>query len=259
MAGGATRCGRAPAGDRTGRAGRAARSATVRSPDDPRHGGSAAARCGCGARARNARAAAAAAAQAAVVLGLARGAARRRPRAGAAADRGAGGGRGPGHCPRPAGSRRHRRGCGCADRDESGRGVRARAADGSEAMTMVTSAGVGEDRASRWLVLGSLALNLFFVGAGGALLARHYLAPPAATPAPVDRTVSARIERLAATLPAADAEIVRAEYHANAANVEASRAGYRNAQDEVRRILRTEPFQGDAMRAAMTQQRAARQ
>jgi len=125
-------------------------------------------------------------------------------------------------------------------------------------MTFATSAPLGDERASRWLVLASLALNLFLVGAGGTLLARHYLASPA-TPAPIDRSVSARMERLAATLPAHDAEILRAEYRAKATTVDGARQTYRNAQEEVRRILRTEPFQGDAMRAAMTQQRAARQ
>ena len=126
-------------------------------------------------------------------------------------------------------------------------------------MTFATSAALGEERASRWLVLASLALNLFFVGAGGALLARHYLAAPAASPTPIDRSVAARMERLAATLPAPDAEILRAEYRAKATTVDGARATYRNAQDEVRRVLRTEPFQGEAMRAAMSEQRAARQ
>jgi hypothetical protein len=67
------------------------------------------------------------------------------------------------------------------------------------------------------------------------------------------------MERLAATLPAADADILRAEYRAKATNVDGARQTYRGAQDEVRRILRVEPFQADAMRAAMSEQRAARQ
>jgi uncharacterized membrane protein len=126
-------------------------------------------------------------------------------------------------------------------------------------MTFATSTALGDERASRWLVLASLALNLFFVGAGGALVARHYLAAPAASPAPVDRSVAARMERLAATLPPADADILRGEYRAKAGTVDGARATYRNAQDEVRRVLRSEPFQGEAMRAAMSEQRAARQ
>jgi len=126
-------------------------------------------------------------------------------------------------------------------------------------MTMATSASFGEDRASRWIMLVSLALNLFFVSAAGALVARHYFADRAPVAAPVDRSVGARIERLAGTLPTADAEILRAEYRANAVSVDASREAYRNAQDDVRQTLRDEPFQVEAMRAAMVKTRAARQ
>ena len=45
-------------------------------------------------------------------------------------------------------------------------------------MTMVM-----QDRSSRWLLVGSLALNLFFIGTIGALAVRHYVIPtrPAAT------------------------------------------------------------------------------
>jgi uncharacterized membrane protein len=126
-------------------------------------------------------------------------------------------------------------------------------------MTTMTSAPVGEERSSRWILLVSLALNLFFVGATGALLARHYFAEAAGTAAPVDRSVGARVERIAATLPRPDAEILRAEYRASAALLDASRQAYHQAQDEVRRTLRTDPFDPAAMRAAIVQTRAARQ
>jgi uncharacterized membrane protein len=122
----------------------------------------------------------------------------------------------------------------------------------------VVSTFVGDDRASRWLVLVSLALNLFFIGAGGALLARHYLAPAASSPS-IDRSVAGRIDRLAAQLPSADGEILRAEFRAHQPQIEAARNAYRQAQDEISRILRTEPFDADAMRRAMAQARAARQ
>src|SRR2546423_14687384 len=76
-------------------------------------------------------------------------------------------------------------------------------------MTMVM-----QDRSSRWLLVGSLALNLFFIGTVGALAVRHYVMPAqlAATERP--RTAAARIERLAAPLPAADAEKLRAVFRA---------------------------------------------
>ncbi|MFL5085634.1 MAG: periplasmic heavy metal sensor [Xanthobacteraceae bacterium] len=126
-------------------------------------------------------------------------------------------------------------------------------------MTMATSVVAGVDRSSRWILLGSLGLNLFFIGATGALVTRHYLADRAVSTAPVDRSVAARVERLAATLPSSDAEILRSEYRANATTVDASRAAYHRAQDEVRRVLRSDPFEPEAMRAAMVKARAARQ
>jgi len=126
-------------------------------------------------------------------------------------------------------------------------------------MTVATSVVAGVDRSSRWILLVSLALNLFFIGATGALVTRHYLADRAVSKAPTDRSVAARVERLAATLPSRDAEILRGEYRANATTVDASRAAYHQAQDEVRQVLRAEPFEADAMRAAMGQTRSARQ
>ncbi len=126
-------------------------------------------------------------------------------------------------------------------------------------MTMATIAGLGEDRASRWILLVSLGLNLFFVGAAGAFAVRHYATADRSAAAPVDRSVAARIERLASTLPANDGEILRGEYRATAASVDGSREAYRRAQDGVRETLRNEPFQPEAMRAAMSETRRARQ
>jgi uncharacterized membrane protein len=114
------------------------------------------------------------------------------------------------------------------------------------------------DRASRRLLLASLALNLFFVGIAGALIVRSHAAAPAPS-APVDRSVAARIERLAATLPAADAEVLREEYRARSGAVEPVRDAFRRAQDSAREFLRAEPFDVGALRAAMAQTRAARQ
>lgn len=124
-------------------------------------------------------------------------------------------------------------------------------------MMSVLSAGASQDRSTRLLLLCSLALNLFFVGAAGTLLARHYLTVPAAS-APIDRSVAGRIERLAATLPAADADILRAEFRADTARVEAAQATYRQAQDRVREALRAEPFDPARLRAAMAETRSAR-
>ncbi len=78
-------------------------------------------------------------------------------------------------------------------------------------------------------------------------------------PAPIDRSISTRIERLAAVLPAPDADILRRNYQANRGAVDAARSAYEAARESVRASLRREPFDVGAMRASMTQTRAARQ
>ena len=109
-----------------------------------------------------------------------------------------------------------------------------------------------ERPSSRWLLLGSLALNLFFVGIAIAMLVR--------SPAPSywDRNVFVRVERLAATLPPADADILRAEIQANRAAIESTQSAYHSAQDSIHDVLRQDPFDADALRAAMAKTRAAR-
>jgi uncharacterized membrane protein len=109
-----------------------------------------------------------------------------------------------------------------------------------------------ERGASRWLLLGSLALNLFFVGVAIAMAVR------APTPSYWDRNVFVRIERLAATLPPADADMLRGEVNANRARIESAQTAYHTAQDHIHEILRQEPFDAEAMRGAMAKTRAAR-
>lgn len=105
--------------------------------------------------------------------------------------------------------------------------------------------------ASRWLLFASLALNLFFVGVAFALLIRQ--------PAPPDRSVAGRIDRLAVTLPAADARKLRDEFQAHRNAVENARQAYDAARDTIRQALRRQPFELPAMQDAMTRSRAARQ
>jgi len=106
---------------------------------------------------------------------------------------------------------------------------------------------------SRWLLLGSLALNLFFVGVAIAMAVR--------TPAPSywDRNVFVRVERLAATLPPGDASILRGEIDANRAAIQNTQTAYHTAQDHIHEVLRQEPFDVNAMRTAMASTRTARQ
>ena len=106
---------------------------------------------------------------------------------------------------------------------------------------------------SRWLLLGSLALNLFFVGVALAMAIRAP-APPA-----WDRNVFVRVEHIADTLPPADADQLRGQINANRQLIEDSQTQYHSAQDQIRVTLRDEPFDVEAMRAAMAKTRAARQ
>ena len=107
---------------------------------------------------------------------------------------------------------------------------------------------------ARWLLLGSLALNLFFVAFAIALAVR-----PAA-PAPAwDRDVFVRAERIADTLPTADAAALRGRIKASRGDIENAQTKFRSAQDAIRDTLRTEPFDAEALRASMANARAARQ
>src|SRR5512139_109721 len=105
---------------------------------------------------------------------------------------------------------------------------------------------------SRWLLLGSLALNLFFLGVGLAMVTR------APAPSYWDPNVFVRVERLAATLPPADAEIVRKQMNANHAAIDEAQTKYHSARQHIHEVLRQEPFDVEAMRAATAQTRAAR-
>lgn len=106
---------------------------------------------------------------------------------------------------------------------------------------------------SRWLLLGSLALNLFFVGVAVAMAIR------APAPPSWDRNVFVRVDRLAATLPPADGDLLRNQIKANQVQIEDTQTKYRAAQDTIRATLRQEPFDAATLQAAMAKTRAARQ
>jgi len=105
---------------------------------------------------------------------------------------------------------------------------------------------------SRWLLLGSLALNLFFVGVAVAMAIR------APAPSYWDPNIFVRVERLAATLPSADAAILRGQINENHAAIDDTQAKYHSARQHIHDVLRQEPFNVEAMRAATAQTRAAR-
>lgn len=106
---------------------------------------------------------------------------------------------------------------------------------------------------SRSLLLGSLALNLFFVGIAVALAVRG----PA--PSTWDRDVFVRAERLAATLPPADADVLRAEMQANRDTIGNLQSKYYASREAIRDTLSREPFDPATIRQNMADTRAARQ
>lgn len=119
-------------------------------------------------------------------------------------------------------------------------------------MSSMLLSGTSTSAGPRWLLLGSLALNLFFIGLAGSMAVRHF-SPPAAS----ERRDADRIEQIAATLPAADAEKLRSQFAANRATVEAARDNINRKRDGIRATLRVEPFKVEDMRKAMAETRAA--
>jgi uncharacterized membrane protein len=109
----------------------------------------------------------------------------------------------------------------------------------------------------RWLLLGSLILNLFFAGAAGAVAFRYSSPVPLATIAHIDHSLANRLDRIAGSLPPADAELLRTQLRGDAEKVASAQADLRLSQDDVRKSLRAEPFDAEAMRAAMAENRTA--
>ena len=120
-------------------------------------------------------------------------------------------------------------------------------------MTLAQFAPAMTRDSSRWLLLGSLALNLFFVGVALAMAVR------APAPPSWDRNVFVRVERIAATLPPADADLLRGQIKANRDSIEDTQTKYQTAQDTIHATLRRQPFDADALRASMARTRLARQ
>lgn len=114
---------------------------------------------------------------------------------------------------------------------------------------------VSAGRARRWLLIASLALNLFFIG-GLVSVATHRLGHSGA-PAQ-DRTLEARIDRLTASLPKQDAALLQAQFKTTESAIEAARRTSREAQQAVRTALTAEPFDPAAAAQALSTLRDAR-
>lgn len=109
---------------------------------------------------------------------------------------------------------------------------------------------------SRWLLLGSLALNLFFIGIALAMAVRP---APAPMPSTWDPDVFVRMERIAQTLPANDAVILRTQVDADRATVAGAQSAWQSDRDQIRQTLRQQPFDAAALRSVMARTRADRQ
>ncbi len=112
----------------------------------------------------------------------------------------------------------------------------------SSHMSAVTPEILQEGRRAKRLTLISVALNLFFVAIAATWVARSYFAPSSVVTVTIDRSAGARIERIAQTLPPADAEIMRAAYRDNAATLDASRAEVDRAVAEIKESFRAQPY-----------------
>jgi len=112
---------------------------------------------------------------------------------------------------------------------------------------------------ARDLLLGSLMLNLLFVGAAGAMALEH-----SNTPAPLQRVVGIKhgiehhYDRIVATLPPDDAKIMRSEFRGEAVKLAAAEAQIRLSEEAVRDSLRAQPFDPAAVRIAMAETGQAR-
>jgi uncharacterized membrane protein len=112
---------------------------------------------------------------------------------------------------------------------------------------------------ARWLLPVSLALNVCFVGAASAVAYRYTGDVALPVVDLIGRSAGDRLDRVAAALPANDAQIMRAQVRAEEVRVAAAQADLRLAQEEARNSLRAEPFNIDAMRVAMAQVQVARE
>ena len=107
---------------------------------------------------------------------------------------------------------------------------------------------------ARYLLLGSLTLNLVFAGAAGAVALQHATKLPPLQPiVGMNHGVEHRFDHIAASLPANDANILLAEFHAQAVKLATAETQVRLTEQAVRDSLRAQPFDPAAVRAAMAQ------
>jgi uncharacterized membrane protein len=103
----------------------------------------------------------------------------------------------------------------------------------------------------------SILLNVALMGAAGAVAFRYTGTVPLTNVMRARHNMMARLNEIASTLPSPDADLLRAEIGADAREVAAAQADLRLSHEAVRNTLRAEPFDAEAMRAAMAVDRQA--
>jgi hypothetical protein len=116
------------------------------------------------------------------------------------------------------------------------------------------------NRARLYLLAASLTLNLAFAGVAGAMALRHaHKAPAPLKPvAGMEHSVEFHLDRIAASLPPSDGQILHEEVNAEAVKLAAAQAEIRLSKAAVRDSLRAEPFDPRAVRTAMAETSMAR-
>ena len=112
---------------------------------------------------------------------------------------------------------------------------------------------------ARWLLPVSLALNICFVGAAGAVAYRYTGDVPLSVVELINYGAMDRLDRVASALPSSDAQIMRAEIRSDEERIAAAQADLRLTQEDARDTLRAEPFNAEALRAAMQRVQVARE
>lgn len=111
---------------------------------------------------------------------------------------------------------------------------------------------------ARYLLLGSLALNIVFVGAAGAVALQHSTPVPLQPVVGIKHSMAQRLNLVIASLPASDARVMRTALRADAKKLAAAEVELRLSREAVRNTLRAEPFDPAAVRQALAETSAAR-
>lgn len=110
----------------------------------------------------------------------------------------------------------------------------------------------------RYMLLGSLTLNLIFAAGAGGMALQHASAVPLQPVVGIKHGIDERFHRMAASLPADDAKIMRERVRADAVKLAAAETQVRLSEVAVRDTLRAQPFDPAAVRTAMAETSAAR-